>query len=201
MAEWSIPDNASPILFQGELVCAILEGRKTVTRRIIVPQPESGAAVPIPPKYRKGRSLYVREAWRAPATVDHQSPREIGAAAVDAGYPRPWCPVRFDANEAEIGKLSELGAKAWGKGRPSIHLPKWLSRILLRVKGARAEPLREMPEADALLEGLPDKGDPQVNLFAFSVLWDEINGPRGFHWTANPWVYRVEFELQGVRCA
>lgn len=203
-AEWTIPDDASPILFKGPLVCAILEGRKTVTRRIIVPQPPKDAdraelAKAMPAKWREGRPLYVREAWRAPDTQDARSPREIGQAALAAGYPKPWCPVRYDAEQTEIGKLAELQSKAWGKGRPSIHMPKWLSRILVRVKASRPEPLREMSEADALLEGLPDRGDPQVNLFAFSVLWDEINGPRGFHWTSDPWVYRVEFELEGVR--
>jgi hypothetical protein len=197
--KWEIPDDASPILFQGPLVRAIIEGRKTVTRRIILPQPEPGTPVPIPPKWQKGRALYVREAWRAPDTVDDRSPRAIGQGCLDAGYPTPWCPVQYDADEAQIGKLEELESKAWGKGRPSIHMPKWLSRILLRVKKTKAEPLHEMPEADALLEGLEDQGDPQINLFHFSVLWDRINGPRGFHWTADPWVYRVEFELEGVR--
>ena len=197
---WEIPEDASPILFQGPLVCAIIQGRKTVTRRIVLPQPEPGISVLVPPKWRAGRSLYVRESWHAPDTQDGLSPSAIGRAAVVAGYPKPWCPVRYDADQAEIGKLEELQGKAWGKGRPSIHMPKWLSRILLRVKGTRVEPLRKMPEADALLEGMPDRGDPQINLFEFTALWDEINGPRGFHWASNPWVFRVEFELVGVRC-
>ncbi|HCY85364.1 MAG TPA: hypothetical protein DHV36_09550 [Desulfobacteraceae bacterium] len=150
-----------------------------------------------------GDFLYVREMWK-PYLNDQGSEgftRIILFPADNESIPVPeqyygW----FDDKE-------KLGYH----GRPSIHLPKWASRIWLRVKGLRVERLQDITETDAVAEGIQayvyeygslGYGTQKLALGAmhhnavgaFSFLWDLINGSRGYGWDENPWVWVVEFE-------
>lgn len=84
---------------------------------------------------------------------------------------------------------------------PSIHMPRWASRINLTIKNVRVERLCDISEADALAEGVnvhpAHHGKPKESIYspfqAFADLWESINGPES--WAANPWVWVVEFEV------
>lgn len=79
-------------------------------------------------------------------------------------------------------------------------MPRWASRIILKVTGVRVEQVQDISEEDTIAEGITDEqavecwyDGPQFG-FAFSVLWDSINAKRGYGWDVNPWVRVVEFE-------
>jgi hypothetical protein len=106
-------------------------------------------------------------------------------------------PVRYVATDA----IHELRKK-----RPSIHMPRWASRITLKITDVRVERLHDISEADALAEGIVEKpdriwwvddGDPEHGFgsprAAYAELWSSINGPGS--WDANPWVWAVSFEV------
>ena len=127
-----------------------------------------------------GDRLYVRETWAAPHAYDHLPPRLIPQDAH----------IHYAATEDRGGLL-------W---RPSIHMPRWASRITLEVTGVRVETLQDIDLADALAEGISDTGalilDSAGNeqggpIAEYAVLWEQINGPDS--WAANPWVWVVEF--------
>lgn len=154
--------SEKPILFSGSMVRAILEGRKTQTRRVLLPQPgertvkveprrgtrhkliafiwRSGAVelTPYRWKYDVGHRLWVRETW---LYADHCPPPDTYAPS-DIHY-------RASATEADLEWLSEEGFK-W---RPSIFMPRWASRITLEITGVKVERLQEISEEDAIAEG------------------------------------------------
>ena len=143
-----------PILFNTEMVRAILDGRKTMTRRLIEPQPQSpvvnylgtwqetqpcanGIRV-FPPPYKPGDILYVRETWGV--------------------YCRNWWEADYYNYRADWqAQETPYGLTEPPKWRPSIHMPKEAARIFLRVKSVRVERLQAITEADALREGVPDE--------------------------------------------
>lgn len=187
------------------MVRALLDGTKTQTRRVVKLKPwhqieerDDGSPWPwmhdcdrdadfwLPGPYGvSGDRLYCRETWAAPHAYDHLPPRLIPQDAR----------IHYAANE-------ERGGLLW---RPSIHMPRWASRILLEVTDVRVERLQDISEADALAEGieylprmggfaLPDGShfhvfDPRISYWS---LWDAINGPGAVE--ANPWVWCVSFE-------
>jgi hypothetical protein len=206
-----------PILFSGPMVRAILEGRKTQTRRVVKPQPwedESGLdlqcleyeptiiirgmeepGIPVygfsslergwvSPYGRPGDSLWVREAWNTWATLDHIAPRDL---------PR-------NTGIAYAADMENPKVEACGKIRPSMFMPRWVSRINLEVLKIRVERLQDISQDDAKAEGVSfdmgikwqSKDDTTIGLFG--ELWDSINEARGFGWNANPWVWVVEFK-------
>lgn len=139
--------NIKPILFNTEMVRAILEGRKTVTRRVIKPQPKSPVVCSLgvwqetipcangvrvfPPPYRPGDILYVRETWAFDTGDDGD---EIGT-----GY------FAYKADDLHHPDC---------KWRPSIHMPKEAARIFLRVTDVRVERLQEITAEQAVQEGI-----------------------------------------------
>jgi hypothetical protein len=199
-----------PILFSGPMVRALLAGTKMQTRRVVkmkphqqIEQREDGTDWPwmfndgsgpedhwLPCPYgQPGDRLWVREAWAAPHTFDHIPPRMIPAESN----------FHYLADEGKGGLI----------GRPSIHMPRCASRILLEIFSVRVERLNDISEADARAEGIkqarfpldylwnadyPDRGcgsgGGPVN--AYKSLWNEINGTGS--WTANPWVWVIEFK-------
>ncbi|WP_442962612.1 hypothetical protein [Pseudomonas nitroreducens] len=214
-----------PILFSGPMVRAILEGRKSVTRRVVKPQYSSGnwsvraaeaprgaghshdwwlpdatrpySALPVCPFGLSGDRLWVREAWAADAQVDSIAPRELSQGE----------PIRYSAD----GGVRQTGCAmvSQGKGRPSIHMPRWASRILLEITAVRVERLQDITEEQAEAEGVQrpenitdiDVWDgAERELFnamnqpraRFRRLWGDINGSHS--WDANPWVWVVEFK-------
>jgi hypothetical protein len=219
-----------PIIFSGPMVRAILQDKKKMTRRVIKPQlpPHhwEGAAGymmhitihedaarfvrSIPqntenPEWRKcpygqaGGILYVRETWQP--WLDDQGPdgftRLIRYVSDDTLMPVPGSETEW----------FEARSKNGWHNRPSIHLPKWASRIWLKIEGIRVERVQDISEADAKEEGvekisenLPiDYAIAEIaNGFykpAFSFLWDEINEDRSFGWDENPWVWVVDFSV------
>ena len=223
-----------PILFSAPMVSAILDGRKTVTRRVLKP-------VPFPDGYYQGEvcldrsgayaqfsveavgggaflteehqcpygdprdRLWVREAWRVPDSLDGYSGFDIAERCIEAGYRKPWAPIRFEADGAlnSAKDWHEFGATPGestpGRYRHARFMPRWASRITLEVTGVRVERLRDISEADAVAEGIEQSprtggwlpGNCAEPEWAFRELWEQINGVGS--WDANPWVWVVEF--------
>lgn len=212
-----------PILFAAPMVRAILEGRKTVTRREVKPQPPEG------------------HKWRG-WVVDSTRSREIGTASWGDGtgalqrnsvyarcpYGKPgdrlWVRETCLINDFRDGGVPEAeradcqiiyradGTPDWEgeeeliRWRPSIHMPRWASRILLEITDVRVERLQDITEEQAKTEGvrlytdhaeLGDwwhvegietySADPRKS---FELLWSSVGGD----WVANPWVWVVEFK-------
>ena len=188
------------ILFSGEMVRAIIAGRKTQTRRVVkfreVPnEPEhhnpwhtaggwqDGDESLRCPYGAPGDRLWVREGWSAPITV-------LGAVN--------W--LRMGSGEKPVYR-ADGGAlpSGYGAWRSPLFMPRWASRIALRVTGVRVERLWDITEADALAEGV--EPDPlgrwygsgyNTAVYAYEAEWDRINGKRA-PWASNPWVWVVEF--------
>lgn len=208
-----------------DTVKAILDGRKSQTRRVIKPSlgsaaewtPWEGAGtyrangligdIPIEARasilycpYEAGMKLWVRETWRAHdgMTLHCRHKDEIEYRA-DGDRPK------------------EPTDSYW---RPSIHMPRWASRITLEVVSVRVERVQEISEEDAKAEGVqpmqkghgywgPDldglgdyhrivSGQKQrgygLAAWAYRALWDSLNAERGFGWEKNPWVWVIEFK-------
>jgi hypothetical protein len=185
-----------PILFSTPMVQAILDGRKTMTRRVInrmsgvgpiTEFDESGTRgykwqfrdnhlrwhekKEIKPPYQTGDILYVRETW----------------AQVDGNCIYRACSM-FDNKPVVL--------LHW---RPSIHMPREAARLFLEVKNVRVEQLQKITEEDAKAEGVT-KADYRILDYktAFAMFWNAINGKRRYYsWKDNPWVWVIEFEGVG----
>jgi hypothetical protein len=217
-----------PILFSAPMVLAILNGRKTQTRRIIKPQPsadwrptgygevhklvdgepdvekvigwgpsneEGDEAHPCPYGQPHDR-LWVREsAW-----YDREVIGSVNAMRCffEGGY------VRFsDGRDGQAPGLAEshtsemFSLNSSLRKKPSIHMPRWASRITLEITDVRVERLRDIPKPDVIAEGITERnGLPITDCHAgwhepFAVLWGQINGDGS--WDANPWVWVVAF--------
>lgn len=204
-----------PILFSGPMVRAILEGRKTQTRRIVRPQPNvvhgktkthlitnnifrdgrPGIVIPYP----VGTTLWVRETWAyatGPRRDEPDTPEHYGFVYREEwDRLRPNCPLD-------------------GCWKPSIFMPRMASRISLRVTDVRVERLQDVTEEDAIAEGVESEvpGCSSVywnyldNLWdgafpndhearcSFQTLWDSLNAKRGYPWASNPWVWVYTFK-------
>ncbi len=174
-----------PILFNTEMVQAILDGRKSCTRRLVKPQPTAHyGAQCIKPPYQPGDILYVRETWKKAPNGYY--------------YYESW-------QRNDIADVT--------KWKPSIHMPKKAARIWLKVTDVRVERLQEITEDGAKAEGINDEWacswwrptyyDPDSgrypryrDTFAFD-LWDSTikkSDIDRYGWNANPWVWVIEFE-------
>ncbi|MDO9344874.1 MAG: hypothetical protein Q7T99_15450 [Pseudomonas sp.] len=188
-----------PILFKGPLVRAILAGQKTVTRRLLkMPHgfweaSATGELVPIPancPYGKPGDRLWVRETW---ARVGNCDPGYLTFAAT---YP--------DCLPPELENIPAASEIRW---KPSIHMFRRDSRILLEITDVRVERLQDITWEQALDEGIGDHrfecdrpvepdGYPACScgsvgyVDAFAALWNSTGGD----WDANPWVWVVEFK-------
>lgn len=190
-----------PILFSAPMVKAILEGKKTMTRRVMKPQPDIsqmrwngerwemslgyplGHDVPLSPYGSPGDKLWVRETWF------QFIPPHLQEGAGLSSMKRVW--YRADEDCPFEGC----------KWRPSIFMPRAASRITLEVTGVRVERLQDISHDDALREGVDDAdvgayGFPVTSYAVgnFHLLWDKINAGRGYSWESNPWVFAVEFK-------
>lgn len=161
-----------------------------------------------------GGRLWVREAWRTGCRLDHKSTAEIVADCREAGYLRPWAPIRYEADgqkENWIADPHSFGAEP-GRYRPGMHMPRPFSRLTLHVTDVRVQRLQDISQADAMAEGveareivvMPDRGNaPETWWFgtdsgratpksAFRDLWDDLNAKRA-PWASNPWVVAITF--------
>ncbi|ADW76547.1 hypothetical protein Rahaq_4972 (plasmid) [Rahnella aceris] len=215
-----------PILFNAEMVKAILSGRKTQTRRVIkFPFRDVNIGCELAGNelageitagdYRNcplwpGDQLWVREAFRMAKSLDLNSPSEVAELSLNAGYKNPWAPIQFEADGARTGKWTGFDTPPVvtepGKLRPSLHMPRWASRIDMLITGVRVERLNSISEQDARAEGITDGGclncgesepcgcdHPKPDATdAFAYLWQSIYGVE--NWFSNPWVWVIEFE-------
>lgn len=210
-----------PIIFSGPMVRAILAGQKTVTRRLVkLPRwaepgtleegtegvlavaRVSGCLADVPCPYgAPGDDLWVRETWASQGAqlVAYQADGECGAWMGDGAGGRVWI-FHGWVMQAERRETHNLPGRRWGlaarggRWRPSIHMPRWASRLDLEVVSVRAEQLHAIDDTEAVREGVLTLG---VSATAsprevFAGLWDSINGERA-PWRSNPWVWRVEF--------
>ena len=244
-----------PILFNTEMVKAILDGRKTQTRRVIknicgnydeirANPCYHGAWNPIIlgrvlsgfkcPYGNAGDKLWVRETWKVQSfSPDYfaicykadGSHKELEDVPKDFSYLQDkfddWQENLAFQSEKELEKMKFLEDEnseyrwVW-KGesplrwRPSIYLPRWASRINLRITDVRIERLQRLTYENAIAEGILHRTGEILGIdwyagyigaewrtdpiIAFRDLWDSINGKRGYGWNKNPWVWVVEFE-------
>lgn len=192
------------LIFNGEMVRAILDGRKTQTRRIMKNQP-AGDFPQTPALIRNvvgagfqwyghygesgifncpfgavGDRIWVRETWA-----------EAGASAPDLKLYRANYPEHVPTHYENVPPADEI------RWTPSIHMPRWASRLTLEITGVRVERLRDLNEEDAKSEGItPPSGgvlpgwEYRIN---FRDLWMSIYGAD--NWEANPWVWVIEFKV------
>lgn len=187
-----------PILFSAPMVRAILEGRKTVTRREVKKQAAldclaagfEPAFLALPgnadlcPYGKPGDRLWVRETWAQPANLD-PGPTVYRATYPDCIKGQGW------------ENLPPSSAIRW---KPSIHMFRRDSRILLEITDVRVERLQDINEDQAMSEGVDTQavasfrctGVDRPAGFAFRDLWISIKGAGA--WDANPWVWVVEFK-------
>ena len=208
-----------PILFKGPLVRAILSGQKTVTRRPLkMPHgfwetSATGELVPIPancPYGKPGDRLWVRETW---GVISHDFDEH--GNMIDWEPDRPASPIRempfghgyysghviyrADGEAAWAGDDDGGGddRSAW---KPSIHMPRIASRILLEITDVRVERLQDISRADIRAEGLqcpPELASDDVSPNYrdwYPAAWRELWESTGGDWNANPWVWVVEFK-------
>lgn len=181
-----------PILFNTEMVRAILDGRKSCTRRVVKPQPTARyGAQCIKPPYQLGDILYVRETW-------HKYIKRVGEGES--------CHLaEFYGYKASIAN-SEDADEPW---KPSIHMPKEAARIWLKVTNVRVERLQEITvdgchreginiETSAVTDGETLNRKHDFSLEKFETLWDSTvkkSDIDRYGWDANPWVWVIEFEM------
>jgi hypothetical protein len=186
-----------PILFSGPMVRAILDGRKTQTRRIIKPQPAEKDGWFSHEGYTAGSEKAFREGMPFFSVCPYGSSGE-----------RLWVREAFCASFKPMIYRASATADTYGgkviKYKPSIHMPRRMSRIDLEITGVRVERLNEISEEDCYAEGIRKIGDGGAGELdgarstprqLYSDLWVKINGPGS--WAANPWVWVVEFKTIG----
>lgn len=221
-----------PMLYAAPMVRAIIERRKWQTRRILKPVPKGipwywegddvdptpgwfdgyekgeepcGAATyeindPMRLRYTVGDRLYVREAWQL-----HDRASDVCTVVYAASINRSWTEAHEQfADSHAAGMAPKPFQSGW---RPSIHMPRWASRITLVVTDVRVQRLQEIGRDDAIAEGVQRVGggilrwenwsaaegqsgtSPEA---AFALLWNSINGPGA--WDENPFVAAISFE-------
>jgi hypothetical protein len=208
-----------PIIFSAEMVRAILAGRKTQTRRVMkltslghikAPimygrhKPDNPRALAACPYGAPGDTLWVREAVAhgegLKYHVAYKADSQCGAWGWD-GDGNPLFSSHGHVLEGDAGRaVGNYGMHRYGKRwTPSIHMPRWASRITLRITDVRVERLQDISEDDARAEGCEpvgwiDETDVGMSSYreGFTRLWNTINGVGA--WEANPWVWVIEFE-------
>lgn len=220
-----------PILFNGDMVRAILDGRKTQTRRAVklpIKCPDTGcelagcelAGSPFDvtdrtcPYGQPGDRLWVRESFYAWGHYGNQYKHEGRSGETRKHFfdrtqmadKKPLYPAtdsgKIDRNMCVCSGNANNVTGYWL--RPSIHMPRWASRITLEIVSVRVERLNEISKQDAIAEGIQKawqyadcyytpSGDFACSQVAFQRLWESINGAGS--WQQNPWVWVVEFKM------
>ena len=203
-----------PIIFSGEMVRAILDGRKTQTRRVVKPQPESNDQITFW-HWDEAKNPDWAGLWYSKQGQHTREGRHIHCPCGKLGE-RLWVRETFVAlptdllKECDIvtGRGYSVAYRANGeppkaiwpnlKWKPSIFMPRWASRITLEIVNVRVERLQEISEGDAVAEGTAVVY-MQTHKTTFHQLWDAINGKRA-PWSSNPLVWVIEFKvLQPLR--
>jgi hypothetical protein len=217
-----------PILFSADMVRAIIAGRKTQTRRLVKTNSAGRAqlagrnwhlqdpdCIKACPYGRPGDILWVREAFSGPHCMESSDGCAAAPPSKWAKSSRLWFWADGDPQHGD-----------WTKPRPPIHMPRWASRITLRVTDVRVERLQDITADDAAAEGVQipvdaSTGRPMLDISSpyapchyltadkartfdhdawlrahFAGLWDSINAKRGHGWASNPFVWSIGFEMQ-----
>lgn len=203
-----------PIIMGSESIKGILEGRKTHTRRVIVPQPDASVVGLVPRVSYAGNVLWgnLLGTGKYVELNDRRCPygqagdrlwvKEVWALDV------PGCPNGLSYNADHIDPRGDGPANPM-KWRFPLFMPRWASRITLKITSVEAERLQDIAEEDAIAEGLypwtSNEGkvhyginradvwelDPRLT---YKRLWNSLNAKRGYPWASNPWVWDIGFE-------
>ncbi|HDY5311079.1 TPA: morphogenetic protein [Klebsiella pneumoniae] len=193
------------MIFNSEMVRAILDGRKTQTRRPVkFPVHDKNLGCELAGNElagelsagnylnsafgKPGDRIWVRETFQGPL-FDYE---QMDAYLEDSSrFETPeFCQYAADGgHRPEYQDADDNLRHGW---RPSIHMPRWASRILLEITDVRVERLRSMSQDDARAEGVIAASGPMEAGLAFRELWDSIYGEES--WKANPWVWVIEFK-------
>jgi hypothetical protein len=213
--------NIKPILFSTPMVQAILEGRKTMTRRIVKPQPPDwckyfGTSIFTPKGYISGRGespegygekfikcqygtkgdiLWLRETWQKHC-IETETDENT------------WAATEYKSTGQYVYKADNYilpkDSVVFGKWKPSLFMPKEACRLFLKITNVKVERLQDISEEDAYKEGCDKKLGHKFNIscgesleevphrFIFYKLWQSINGEQS--WNDNPYVWVLEFE-------
>lgn len=224
-----------PILFNGPMVRALLDGSKTQTRRVVKGAeqwPANTVRATLPglrgtvmavdsnrwtygpeikcPYGQPGDRLWVRETWQGPLLDDVDDYREDP----DKFKNPQFCEYAADGGSApEFMNMDDELVCRW---KPSIHMPRWASRITLEIISVRVERLQDITAADCKAEGIKSQGSDRIGRswlnyssshhggswypeggdqapkLSYHSLWESVNGADS--WNANPWVWVVEFK-------
>lgn len=212
------------IIMQAESVRGILEGRKTQTRRIIDRLRKPGKVTEFSTSTTPGYDWHFRDKQMHWHDIDHERLLEM----CPYGRPgdRLWTREKWAESDRPdgtpvvayaaggciaVGRDGSFGPDvlirnfAWNENpyvdrwRPSIHMPRWASRIDLELVSVRVERLQSISDEDVLAEGIYPTttglypGSPRAS---YRSMWDQINGPGS--WDANSWVWRLEFRR--IKC-
>lgn len=209
-----------PILFSTPMVRALLDDRKTQTRRIIKPQPVRA----LPQEF-----IPMDQAITRLKTLHQNGNTQIMTSGPLVGQAVPKCPYgeigdRLWVRESFTPNYFDGGGHGykadWTKAaaevatepkwKPSIHMPRKACRLLLEITEVRVERLQDIDEEDAVWEGIEGDeygelwmdytkkhDDPERHLLiepsaSYRTLWQSINGPKS--WDANPWVWAITFK-------
>ena len=177
-----------PILFSGEMVKAILNGRKTQTRRAIKPQPGDDYTKNSKISYdADGDCIW----WRLPGPmVMTGAKNKFGKIGDRLWVKETFQPVQL-ASEVTQWRYRATDKKGLAPWKPSIFMPRKASRITLEITGIRVERLKDISNEDCFAEGLP-ADTTKGNRTWYGDLWEEINGKGS--WDENPWVWVVAFK-------
>lgn len=187
------------MIFNGEMVRALLSGRKTQTwRPVKFPVHDKNLGCELAGNElagelsagnylnsafgKPGDRIWVREAFRV-----HSRATDVATLVYKASERNSWTEQTHRVPVAVCNKPAT--PEKW---TPSLHMPRWASRILLEITGVRVERLRSMSQDDARAEGVIAASGPMEAGLAFRELWDSIYGEES--WKANPWVWVIEFK-------
>lgn len=202
-----------PIIYSTEMVRAYLEGRKTMTRRVIKPQPYWEELI--------GGWSWIRGSYwhKTHAMAQFQNPNEAtqrmakfcpyGQVGDRLWVRETFCDIcswrdgQPDVCYKEDCETNPSVVQCDEKWKPSIHMPRWASRLTQTITGIRVERLQDISSWDCEREGCPfeiDRSDPakevcdsELAIEWFRILWDSINAKRGYPWESNCWVWVITY--------
>lgn len=205
---WKVKER--PILFSGEMVRAILDGRKTQTRRLVKPQP-----------ILQGETWFLEQGLSRSAIAGIDGRCHAGAGThCQFGLPGDHLWVREGfcrSTDDEITYRASIDESQYPKDinwKPSIHMPRWACRLVLEITEVRVERLQNISRQDAIAEGIsvlplqsaddpsawwqssPGVNQERTPQATFAGLWRSIHGKES--WDANPWLWVISFKP--VRC-
>lgn len=195
-----------PIIFTGDSVKKILAGRKTMTRRIVKPQPvgpcecgpggewwDAGTGDTLGNKYQPGMRLCVRERWRVHKNYDNLPPAKV----YQAMNGDVWGCIGYQSDGRNEG--------FWGKWRSPLFMSVWASRLTLEITDVLVQRVQDISRDDCVAEGCTSRGIGYYEFGdewgtdareCFRYVWRAINGDGS--WESNPWVWAISFKrVQG----